>query len=257
MTWFCFPWRGWEKGSPEMTYKRVFAGMVFLICIFVIGCGDRAGGVNIWSAVANNDGDGIRRYAQAGGDIDVRDRSGQTPLLMAFQRKQFNSYRTLLKLGADPNVEADNGDAVMVYVACTRDSKWLREALARGGNPDYFNTKASERHRGTALLSAIHAHCPENAILLIESGADINFLPAEEPTRETPLVATLGTNQFDITLQLLEAGADYRSTAGEDEFVPLLKKRLHMTYRSKAITSQRAAVIAWLKKRGVEFEDDE
>jgi ankyrin repeat protein len=180
-----------------------------------------------------------------------------TPLLRAFQDEKFYAYRTLLELGANPNVIADNGDALMVYAACTRDSKWLREALEHGGNPNLFNANAPPRHRGTPLISAIQAHCTECASMLIKAGADVNYLPDGEPSRETPLVAALWTNNYAIILELLNANADYRSKQGSVEFLDLLRKRLSIQFRRKERVEERDAVLDWLRERGVEVEEQE
>lgn len=110
---------------------RRSAPAVLLGLSLIAGCGETAGGINIWDAVARGDGDAIRKYAAAGGDLNARNSDGDTPLWVALTAKSRDSYEALLKYGADPNVVL-SGKRVVTH--------WAARRPTRGGYAGRWNT---------------------------------------------------------------------------------------------------------------------
>src|SRR3972149_117212 len=92
-----------DRGGRKEMSRAVMA--IFIgTTLPMMGCSSTAGGVDIWKAVQANDAAAIEKFAIAGGDVNVRDFGGSTPLWIALKERKRDSYEALLKNGADPNV---------------------------------------------------------------------------------------------------------------------------------------------------------
>ncbi|MBT9540015.1 ankyrin repeat domain-containing protein [Thiobacillus sp.] len=61
-----------------------------------------------YSAMANDIGI-ARLYVTSGEPVNVRDKSGRTPLMLAAEHGNTKVLEYLLSVGADPNLTTDNG----------------------------------------------------------------------------------------------------------------------------------------------------
>jgi ankyrin repeat protein len=96
-------------------------------------------------------------------------------LMRSLRSRDWQRYQSLLSDGADPNSLDRRGVAVTLFAANVDASKWLREALRHGGNPNLANVGDRESPGRTPLFYAIGGlHRSENVRLLIAAKADLN-----------------------------------------------------------------------------------
>lgn len=167
---------------------RPILAALLALSLAITGCGQSAGGVDIWDAVARGDGMAIHRFASAGGDLNVRGSGGSTPLWVALKEKNRDSYEALLKHGADPNVIMSGKRVVTHWAALEEDPWWLRLALEHEADPNLVNIGRGRPSEGTPLQFALGKRSQltleddlrgggkflDNIKLLVQHGADID-----------------------------------------------------------------------------------
>lgn len=144
---------------------------------------------------------------QQGADVNARGKGNATPLFWAM--KNFNGYKQLLDLGADPNVIFDDGGNVIHWAMKFEDDRFLEEALKNNGDPN--------------IIAGMMSYSPifkmegskQKLKILLEHKVDINarsqFLNpfTDKPVGDTALINAARTNDFDTVYLLLANGADY------------------------------------------------
>lgn len=78
----------------------------------------------------------INFLAVGGARIDVRDREGNTPLILASQLGFSDGVKVLLARGANPNARNDRGETPLIYAVQSRDPLTVRALLEAGGDPN-------------------------------------------------------------------------------------------------------------------------
>ena len=264
------------KRQGENMFRPTLA-MLWMVSLATSGCGQSAGGVDIWDAVARGDSSAIEKFAAAGGDLNVRGSGGSTPLWVALQEKNRDSYEALLKHGADPNVIMSGRRVVTHWAALEEDPWWLRLALEHGADPNLVNVGRGRPNEGTPLKFALgkrsqltleddirgDAKFLDNVKLLVEHGADIDK-PWPPPGNGSalpsyPLADAAAFNDFESVLYLLEAGADFK--IAENSGIGFLarirqvgewREKEELLFRHEVYRKSFDAVRAWLEERGVE-----
>jgi len=149
----------------------------------------------------------MRDALDRGADPNALGREGMRPLFWAMAKDSPEGFAFLLENGADPNVVTEEDDArrkplsVMGLAAIAEKPDYLRYALMHGGDPDF---SAGYGNR-TILYQAILHGRAKNVKILIESGTTINH---RDLSGETPVITSASCLRYDITLLLLEMGAD-------------------------------------------------
>ena len=64
---------------------------------------------SIFYAAMANDAEAARYYIEAEQPVDIKDRFGRTPLMLAVERGSVKVIRLLLKAGADPSASTKEG----------------------------------------------------------------------------------------------------------------------------------------------------
>ncbi len=112
--------------------------------------------------LSNNPADLINRYSN----------DGFTPLSLAGFFNQTEIAKTLLKLGADPNIPAANPSKVnALHSAVAKENYELCELLIENG----VNVNALQMQNVTALHSAVHRGNLELVKLLVKNGASYSL----------------------------------------------------------------------------------
>ncbi|GHU63509.1 hypothetical protein FACS1894123_06400 [Bacteroidia bacterium] len=146
---------------------------------------------------------------------------GNTVLLWATYHGKVKSIEVLLKLGANPNTQDYyNGDnAIMIasgasfYDETNRcNSTLLRLMLKHGGDVNSVQQSGELAEKGSAAtpLTKASSVCLEKVKLLVEAGADINYV--DSSGGGNPLGISLVQEKSDIARYLLiEKRADYHN----------------------------------------------
>ena len=124
------------------------------------------------AAAANGDVVEIKRFIDAGGDPDMRDSHGRTPLHVAAFRKNRDAITALVRAGADINAtENDRYDAVTI-ASVADDVGTLRMLLQLGASA----RQVTSRYDGTALIAAAHLGHDLVVRMLIDAGAPLDHV---------------------------------------------------------------------------------
>lgn len=130
-------------------------------------------------AVETEDTNKIDRIIKKGKiKIDVREpKFGQTLLIWAIENDKYLSSKKLLELNADPNIftKVTPISAIICSALKYETSKYLKLTLKHGGNPNNYTNLDTIVFYQTPLIAASRTRL-ESVKLLIENGADINFV---------------------------------------------------------------------------------
>jgi ankyrin repeat protein len=104
-----------------------------------------------------------------GADANLRDRNGNTPLIVAAQIGDPDMVRLLLAGGASVNATNNSGETALIAAVQRRDPTVTRALIAAGGNPAIADTiagktardYASEDTRSTALVKILDEAKPK------------------------------------------------------------------------------------------------
>jgi ankyrin repeat protein len=175
-------------------------------------------------AAAAGDTRSITSLIENGADINARDGAkGETPLMFAAGFNRIDAVKLLLARGADHKVTTKVVDLFALTApeeeAMQRGTggnstrpQAARAADVAGATRGYrYNELISSQGGLTALLFAARQGYLDTAKALLDGGADINQLNAGDKT--SPLVMSIINGHFDLSMMLLERGADPNAAA--------------------------------------------
>jgi len=134
----------------------------------------------------NNIG-GIRAALDAGADVNLRDRTGKTPLLSAIAWKAVKSVTTLLECGADVLAQDSDGATAIHYAIEHNLPKVLEALVERCPEAISISDKHGNQPLWTAAFNARGNY--EMVSTLLRYGADpnhrnnVNLSPLDIPKR--------------------------------------------------------------------------
>ena len=206
-------------------------------------------------ALADAAGDGdveeIEALVGQGVDVNSRGTSNATPLFWAM--RDYHGFVKLLELGADPNVLYDDGGSVMHWAVQHEDLRFLKAALAHGGNPDLRSSGMWSRTPIFMVITGVASERQFQVVdVLLEAGADIN---GRDAFRSTPVLTATKVSRFRLVLFLLEQGADYTlwDRLGYDLADQIAYHRNLPRDPKHPEIKAREEVAAWLEARGVKI----
>ena len=170
---------------------------------------------NLAKAVQDNNTEKIKRLIKEDSlNIDFQEgKFGNTLLMLAVVNEDFESCRTLLDLGADPNKhDTYDGASAIIDAASVTGFKYLQLMLLYGGNPNDIETgprRKGNLSRMTPLLKVcgrVEENQLEKIDLLLSAGADINY--KNEYNQFALRMAQVGDN-YDLVIALIDRGADF------------------------------------------------
>lgn len=160
---------------------------------------------DILSAVNKADHAAVKNALSKGADVNTKDESGRSLLLIATNNKQVELAKILVQNGADVNLQAHNQDSPFLYAGASGQTELVRLYLAHGARFDIFN-----RYNGTALIPA----CERGHVETVRLLASTKGFPIDHVNRLgwTALMEAVilgdGTERFQQIVQLLkDAGA--------------------------------------------------
>jgi ankyrin repeat protein len=174
-------------------------------------------------ASATQDGDltRIEKLIKAGAPVRSVGQEGMTVTHYALRarRNAPQVMELLLKAGADPVSMLSNGNNVPHY-AVSRDNadpEVVKVLLAHGISPNWFPPRNTNYYALSMLQAAIMGHNLPVIRLLVERGADINYV---HPFRGSALHFALSGTDFYMAAYLVEAGISLKLFDGTE---PTLK----------------------------------
>ena len=198
----------------------------------------------------------------------LESRFGHTLLMMAIYNGEYESAKTLLVLGANPNLhDTYKGKTPVIIAAGNADPKYLKLLLAYKGDPNSIENvfsgpkKKINAERNSALTACISPvdgeHDLEKVKLLVEGGADINY--TKKGIIQTVFAEALIQGKMDVALYLIEKGADYTKPitstvleGGEDVSVLYILRCSIIDLDSEQY-KKKMEVIAFLKAKGLDY----
>ena len=168
-----------------------------------------------------------------GADINAQDKYGSTPLMWAIERGYTDIVNFLIQRGANLNLKDKSHDQTALMLAVRKGYIDIVNIFLNDGAD--VNTKTDEGD--TLLRMAISNEHPETALLLIQNGADVNFI--EKASYITPLWLAAGRGQTQVVELLLKYGADLNA-----------KDKCGRTPLKRAMLGQHAETVAFLISQG-------
>lgn len=160
---------------------------------------------DILNLVEKNDIQGVSKALQNGADVNTRDKSKRSLLLIATINHQTELAKLLVTHGADVNLQADNQDSPFLYAGASGQTKLVQLFLNHGARFDIFN-----RYHGTALIPA----CERGHIETVQLLANTKGFPIDHVNRLgwTALMEAVllgdGSEKYQRIVQILkDAGA--------------------------------------------------
>jgi ankyrin repeat protein len=184
----------------------------------------------------------VRALVAAGHDLDARDFNGDTPLIMAVQRRLIILSKVLIKAGADVNVEGADGWTPLLHAANAGCAELCADLVAAGADVDvHLNVDRGSGIR-QPLMFFVWRNLVDVSLFLLAAGAGVN----EHDGWDTPLTAALSSkplssSRIALSRALVAAGA-YTNTFGDDGDLPLV-----VALRAGSVTLLRALIAAGAK----------
>ena len=156
-------------------------------------------------AAARGDVAAVGRSLEAGVKVDVRDRGGRTPLLLATHGNHVEAARLLIAAGADVNARDSIQDSPYLYAGARGRTEILKMTLAAGAD-----LKSLNRYGGTALIPACHYGHVDAVKVLLATTIDIDHVNNLGWTAllEAVILGDGGPVHTEIVRLLLGAGAN-------------------------------------------------
>ena len=192
----------------------------------------------------------VEELVDSGVDVNASGTKGATPLFWAMSN--YNGFKKLLELGADPNVTYGNGGSIMHIGIWVEDNRILETALEHGGNPNLVikGSIFEDTPIFRAVSQAALGRGEEKIGILLDAGANIN---AQDKFGWTPLMRAGSHVGSDLVIYLLERGADYKikNNAGRTLANLIAEKAGRLIPKAEL---ERLKVVEWLESRGVAVE---
>ena len=147
--------------------------------------------IALCDAIRNDNIKSATELLDAGADANAKGRDNMTPLVFSLRYSRTDAFQLLLERGADPNVvfrsgfgtSSEKNDTVVHKTARGKDFGQFESVMKHGGDANLVGTRWSR----TPIFEAIDGNnrVVDRIKLLIESGADINFV---DELHYTPLI---------------------------------------------------------------------
>lgn len=138
----------------------------------------------------------------AGADVNARDRSGQTPLMVASWRKHPTAALRLVAAGADVNALDDRGDTALVYACMHEQAEIVAALLDADADPTVVS-----KTKHTALYYAA-----SNANEALTRRLFELFVAGAARDAKLDFVVAVTRSDVDAVRRALEAGASPKTT---------------------------------------------
>jgi len=165
----------------------------------------------------------IKKMLSDGTEIDARDTSGSTALLVATRANKVNAAKALIEAGADVNAKDNISDSAYLYAGARGHQDILKLTLAHGAD-----LASTNRFGGTALIPAAERGHVQTVRTLIDAGVAVDHVVKLGWTAllEAIILGSGGERHQQIVDALLKAGAN-PNLADREGVTPLAHARSH------------------------------
>jgi ankyrin repeat protein len=178
--------------------------------------------VGLCKRIATGDLSAVHQYLAMGLSVDVKGRSGVTPLLWSYKSRQFTIFSLLLEKGANPDVSVSIpvnefpaelavpytfGDSVFYMAVRNRVSaKWVDSILAKAKRRQWVHPDGGGDVLHAFFGGSSPGVCRTHRVLdeLIRFGLDLDL---EDEFGFTPLRLAVRNQEYGFATRLLKAGA--------------------------------------------------
>jgi ankyrin repeat protein len=181
------------------------AAMLVLISVPLTASGETMSKTPLHAAAAKDDVVQIRELVAGGAEVDARDGTGATALLVATHGNRIAAATALIESGADVNAKDNIEDSPYLYAGARGHLEILKLTLANGAD-----LKSTNRYGGTALIPASERGHVETVRTLIEAGVDVDHVNKLGWTAllEAVILGDGGERHQQIVDLLIKAGAN-------------------------------------------------
>ncbi len=155
---------------------------------------------DIFKAVKNDDSSALKSFIENGGDVNARDRDGNTALIICAKTGRDDLIRTLIDAKSDVNAKDKYGNTAFIFAVKNGDADIAKLLI---------DSKASVNEKNDEGWSALiySSKNGDSGIvkLLIDAGADVNAVNSDG---NDSLMFAAKYGHTDIVKELLKAGAD-------------------------------------------------
>ncbi len=169
--------------------------------------------IGLHRAAHEGDTEAAAELIKNGADLEARDGSGRTPLLVAGFASQEPIVELLAEAGADMNAKEDRAYDIVTIAAVANDIEMLNLALKKGASAGNITSP----YDGTALIAAAHLGHHEVVDSLIKANAPLDHINNIDWTAviEAVILGDGGPNHIKTLELLLKAGADKEIADGQ------------------------------------------
>ncbi len=143
----------------------------------------------------------IERILSGGGDINVRDEHGRTPLIWASANVETEVVRLLVAKGADVAVRDNIGQTPLIAASSRKGSFEILKMLIENG----ADVNVQDQDKENALIAASTMGETRSVKFLLDHGASIN---STDNSGRTALMHACFLGHFQIVKLLLDYGAN-------------------------------------------------
>lgn len=208
-------------------YKAIT--LMLIGCLPLQGCGNTNGNSKtknspndststLLKAVSEGDAKLVTKILSTEPDLEIKDRKGRTPLMIATYNEDNEIAEMLISAGSNVNAQDNKLNSPFLYAGASGNLPILKMSLANGADFDLYN-----RYGGTALIPAAEkGHLEAVKILTEIPGYPIDHINNLGWTAllEAIILSEKGETQIAIIKTLVEAGSNV-NIADKDGVTPL------------------------------------
>ncbi|MCR8559645.1 ankyrin repeat domain-containing protein [Mucilaginibacter sp. BJC16-A38] len=221
-------------------------------------------------AVQDGDTVKIKQEIQKKKDlIDFREeRFGQTLLGLSVSNMNYPSAKTLMELGADPNLQdSEYGDSPLMEAAKLEnpisgsDPRFLKLLLKHGGDPNAMQN-GPKKTRRTPLMIACEAGDLDYMKILVDAGAKVDMVNEYGSSLLESAVDAAGLyRRPEIVIYLISKGAGfkkvlYKTIEGQNKYITDGMRQWYFELGS-AEYKKKLQIVDFLKRNGMDYRASE
>ena len=154
----------------------------------------------------------LNTILEAGGDVNITDNKGTTPLIVAAWEGHSTCVKTLIAEGADVNASDTDGITPLMSAVQNNHDECVRQVVKAGADVNAVDSKGF-----TALIAAAWTGNTKLVQMLLDAGADVNRTNCRGQNALTFHIAQCDSVNEELVETLVEAGETLTVTSRADD----------------------------------------